>query len=450
VVCTGDDDGVVVAVAPEPAGGTDELAVRAAACAGLAPGAVRVVTFEELPRLASGKPDLAGVMAAGRCAPVDAGEPAWAQSPAAVVAAVLGRTSVDDRASFVGLGGDSLTYVEASIRLEALLGTLPPDWHHQPLAALAPGRRRRWLRPLDTSVAVRAAAILLVLVTHSRVALFHGGAHALVAVAGWNFASFQLQSGRMGRSILRVALPAVLYISVVAAVSTDFSWEHALLVNGLIGDAESRWAFWFVESLVLTLGVLWAAWQVPGVRRLDARHPFWLPMGLALVGLAFRFDLIGPFGEHEVLRPEETFWLFALGWAGARATCVWHRLLVSLVLLGSVPGFFDDMPGREVRVLALVLALLWVPRIWVPAVLAPAVAAIAAASLGIYLVHWEVLPLLMPVSKPLTVVVAAVAGMALWAVLRRITAAVERVWVNQRAAGAADPEISERQLARLG
>jgi acyl-coenzyme A synthetase/AMP-(fatty) acid ligase len=446
VVCTGDDDGVVVAVAPEPASGTDELAARAASAAGLPPGAVTAVTFDELPRLSSGKPDLAGILAAGRRARPGTHPAASAQSPAAVVAAVLGRTEVDHQASFVDLGGDSLTYVEASVRLEALLGTLPPDWHHQPLASLVPGRRRRWLRPLDTSVAVRAAAIALVLITHSRVALIHGGAHALVAVAGWNFASFQLQSGRMGRSILRVALPAVLYISVVAAVSSDFTWEHALLVNGLIGDAESRWAFWFVESLVLTLGVLWAAWQVPAVRRLDARHPFWLPMGLAAVGLAFRFDLIGPFGEHEVLRPEETFWLFALGWAGARATTVWHRLAVSLVLVVSVPGFFDDMPGREIRVLVLVLALLWVPRIWVPAVLAPAVAAVAAASLGIYLVHWEVLPLLMAVSKPLTVVVSAVAGIALWAVLRRITAAVERVWANQRADGAVGVNDTGRRL----
>jgi acyl-coenzyme A synthetase/AMP-(fatty) acid ligase len=428
VVCTGDDDGVVVGVAPPPVGGTGALAARAAARAGLPAAGVVVVGYEEIPRLASGKPDLAGVLADGRVPPPAGVEAIASSSPAGIVAAVLGGRSVDDQASFVDLGGDSLTYVEASIRLEALLGSLPPDWHHQPLASLTPGRRRRWLRPVDTSVAVRAAAIMLVLVTHSRVALIHGGAHALVAVAGWNFASFQLRSGRMGRSIARVALPAIAYISVVAAVTSDFGWRHALLVNGLIGDEGTRWAFWFVESLVLTLALLWAAWQVPAVRRLEARHRFGLPMGLAMAGLAFRFDLVGPFGEHEVLRPEETFWLFALGWAGARATTIGQRVLVSALLIAAVPGFFDDMPGREARVLLLVLALLWVPRIWVPAVVAPAIAAIAAASLGIYLVHWEVLPILMPVSKPLTVVVATVAGLALWAVLRRATALAERVW----------------------
>jgi hypothetical protein len=171
-------------------------------------------------------------------------------------------------------------------------------------------------------------------------------------------------------------------------------------------------------------------------------------MGLAVAAMAFRFDLIGPFGEHEVLRPEETFWLFALGWAGARATTWRQRLLVSVLVVAAVPGFFDDMPGREARVIALVLVLFWVPRVWVPAFAARGIAAVAAASLGIYLIHWEVLPVVRPISDPLAVVASLVAGLALWAVLRRLTAVVERAWDRHQAVRVVSVPSTARDVAR--
>jgi peptidoglycan/LPS O-acetylase OafA/YrhL len=122
-----------------------------------------------------------------------------------------------------------------------------------------------------------------------------------------------------------------------------------------------------------------------------------------------------------------------------------QRLLVSAVLVAAVPGFFENMPGREARVIALVLVLFWVPRVWVPAFASRAVAAVAAASLGIYLIHWEVLPVLKPISKPLTAVVSVVAGLVLWAVLRRLTAVVERAWDRWRTA-APEPASEAREL----
>ena len=50
---------------------------------------------------------------------------------------VLGLRAVGPDDSFTSLGGDSMSYVEASVGLERILGHLPADWPTRPLAALA-------------------------------------------------------------------------------------------------------------------------------------------------------------------------------------------------------------------------------------------------------------------------------------------------------------------------
>ena len=63
------------------------------------------------------------------------GDAGWG-SVAAVYSAVLARPVDDPSSTFVSLGGDSLSYVECSLRLERLLGHLPTDWHLLPVGEL--------------------------------------------------------------------------------------------------------------------------------------------------------------------------------------------------------------------------------------------------------------------------------------------------------------------------
>jgi acyl-CoA synthetase (AMP-forming)/AMP-acid ligase II len=221
-ICAGTDRELVVAVP----GDLDPAYVRrlvTAAC-GLPPGAVRVLAAEP-PRLPSGKPDRRAVLELA--AKADA---APAREPAPVprqrdrtradlrelYAEILDRDDVTDDSSFVGLGGDSLSYVEMSVRLERTLGHLPPNWHTLPIRDLRPparatGSRRR---ALETSVALRAVAIVLVVGTHAGLFNVSGGAHLLLGVAGFNFARFHLIDTRrrerlrhVWSSIARLASP---------------------------------------------------------------------------------------------------------------------------------------------------------------------------------------------------------------------------------------------------
>ena len=80
---------------------------------------------------------------------------------------------------------------------------------------------------------------------------------------------------------------------------------------------------------------------------------------------------------------------------------------------------------REVVGAIGLLVLIWVDRVPVPRSLHRLVAALAGASLYIYLVHWEVFPLVHRTSKVLAFVVSMAVGYAVWVVARRVSAAVE-------------------------
>ncbi len=109
----------------------------------------------------------------------------------------MGCRTVSDDSTFVSLGGDSLSYVEMSVRLEEMLEELPADWHTTTVGELATlqasPRRRSWWRPqrLEMTVVLRAVAILLIVGSHSNVFMLLGGAHVLLGVAGFNSRALQ-------------------------------------------------------------------------------------------------------------------------------------------------------------------------------------------------------------------------------------------------------------------
>ena len=399
---------------------------RTARLAGLPAAAVTVVPLEEWPVLSSGKPDRQRVAALARAAtcPSSSGArctpAARAGCPAVVLGSVLGRP-VGPGDSFASLGGDSLSYVEASVRLERLLGRLPDDWHLRPVGTLAAAagasarRAPRGWQAVETGVLLRALAIVAIVGTHGNLFDVTGGAHLLLVLMGFNLGRFALGSPQrrdrvraLLRSAARVAVPSVLWIGGVTLLTGQYPWATALLVNSLVGPrswAEPAWHFWFIEAFVLCVLALAVLAAVPAVHRLDRRHPFWFPVVLALVGLLTRYEVVVLRGGDVIHRAEVIWWLVALGWATARAATTTHRAVVSVLLVLTVPGFFTD-PARDAVVLLAALALVWVRRTWVPGALVPAVSALAAASLWIYLTHWQVYPHL-EVDHPLLATLAS-------------------------------------------
>jgi acyl-CoA synthetase (AMP-forming)/AMP-acid ligase II len=446
-MCTGDDDALLVAV--EQCHGPGRVRRLVTRHLGLPPSHVRVCELAELPRLANGKPDYVTVAVRARapdetrCRPDgDVPRPPTAGQPPvhALFAEVLGRSDIDDDATFVSLGGDSLSYVEMSIKLEQALGHLPATWHTTPVSRLAPRQRRprRGFAHVETNVVLRALAIVFVVGTHARLFSLPGGAHLLLGIAGFNFARFQLGSGHHVRSILRIAIPSMCLIGLIAAARDDFGLAHAFLVNGQLGatGADARWRFWFIEALVQILVVLALALVIPAVRRLERRHAYGFALGVLLAGLLVRFDVVGfPDMARPIFRPHEVFWLFAAGWVAARATSRSRKLVLSAVVVLAVPGFFEQTE-RTLIVGAGLLVLVWLPSVAVVKPVNRVAGVVAGASLYVYLTHSEVYPLVLDHFGSLAAVTVAIAaGILTWMVAQRATTGVEAAVLRRWARG---------------
>ena len=435
----GTDQGLVVAV--EGDHDTHLLGKVLAQGIGLPRAALELHAVEHLPRLATGKVDYPAVLALSHTEPAGPSQPADPSAAAAgpdnvrrIFQDTLEATAIADGDTFVSLGGDSLSYVAASVRLEQALGHLPPDWHVTPVRDLEPRQRevparslRRFFAPLETSIVLRAVSIVLIVSTHVGFFSWQGTAHVLMAVAGYNFARFQLSGERLPRlrrqlaSLARVVVPSMAFIAFAYLITDRYSLANIVLLNAVIGPeaVTTQWHFWFIEVLVYLLAGMTALLAVPWLHRAERRFPLLFPLALTGAGLLTRYELVDPGVPHTA----PALWLFALGWAVARSRTVAQRCIVSVLAAATVPGFFENT-ARELTVVAGILLLIWLPTLPVPTVFRRLTVLLASASLYAYLVHWVVYPPLAGISPALAVAASLAAGVAYWALCMRVMGAM--------------------------
>ncbi|WP_280490945.1 AMP-binding protein [Nocardia asiatica] len=393
--CCADDDAHLVVAVEGPRADPTPIAAR---LSGLPAAALRVRSVERMPRLPNGKPDYPAIRRL-------AGPAAQARDIRALYAASLGidPARVQADSTFVDLGGNSLTYVTTAARLERVLGRLPADWPTTPVADLEriPAQHRRFGRTLDTGTLLRAIGIVLIVGSHARVFEVWGAAHVLLGVAGFNFARFAVTAtppAERFRHTLRavgyIAAPTALWVTLTLTFSDHYSWQNVLLLNKILGPHDSATAghLWFIEVLgYFTLAAALLI-RIPAVDRWQRAGPFWFAMALVALSLVFRYQAFGLYTAKDIPFSPLAVWLFALGWAAAKATSLWQRMTVSVVVLVAVPGYFG-VPDRERLVIAGLLALVWFSAVRVPAVVAVCAAVLADSSLFAYLLHWQVYPL---------------------------------------------------------
>ncbi|MFJ3979858.1 AMP-binding protein [Streptomyces sp. NPDC090021] len=393
---------------------------------GLPARAVRVHVLADLPRLPTGKPDYRAVRELAH--PADAGSSA--QGPGSgpedlcrLYAQVLDRTDVTRDSTFVSLGGDSLSYVEMTLHLEERLGHLPTDWHTTPIGELRPpeGESPAHRRTLDTSVALRAVAIFCIVGSHIHVFGIKGGAHLLLAIAGYNFARFHLTTAERGErvrraclSIARVAVPSMIWIGFVLLLNNDYTLANLALLDSVLGPEDSKTGmhFWFIEALVYILVVAVALLALPLADRAERRFPYGLPLTLAALGLLTRYDLLRLPDRAHMPDAVTVFWLFALGWAAAKAGSRTQRIVVTAAALATVPGFFPGDPGREAIIITTFALLVWVPSLPSRERVNQVAGLLATSSLYIYLTHWQIFPLIDGFSRHLAFLASLIFGIA--------------------------------------
>ncbi len=429
----------------------------------LSSGLVTAVEVDELPRLASGKPDLARLRDLAR-----AQEPATGHAQscrhagsapgavAALYAEVLDVDQVRPDDTFVSLGGDSLSYIEITHELERTHGELPEGWHVMSVgeleARVAVDPELSRASRADATVVLRAVAMVAIIATHLKMVSLEGGGHLLLGVAGYNTARFSLDGtgpGWLGQNlwrVARIALPIIAYLAVLAVVVGGIDVSTVLLGSTYVGEGTWRFRFWFVEAVVVILLVVVLVLAVPAVRKVERHSPLGFALGVVFLTVAVR-DLDLGQAEFTELQPHAVAWLFALGWLIHRADTPWRRVLASVVAAITVWGAFAD-PSRELAILGGVLLLTWWRAIPVPRALRAPLNRVAAASLAIYVVQWHVVDQLGPrLPGWIVTVVAIVGGCVAHAVSGATTRAIRRRWpvarrpaaVRPRAGGAPRP-----------
>ncbi len=401
--CTDVDDRLAVAAAGHDEG---ELQRVAAAAAGVPAAAVQAVAVAELPMLPSGKPDYQRVRDLAHASNTDEPSVIGLRKLFADVLQI-DADSIDPDASFVDLGGNSLSYVTMSVRLERALGRLPADWQRRPLRELEamPKRPRRWWSPwsatLETSVALRAVAIVLIIGSHTGLFELWGGAHVLLGIAGYNFGRFCLtpvprtnRVRHLRNTIAWIAGPSVAWIVIALMITDDYAPTNLLLANKFLGPHDSMTAgrLWFVEVLVWILVAAAVLCWLPPLDRLERRQPFVFAVAFLAAGLALRYDILGMHLGIDAWYTVLAFWFFAVGWAAAKASTTQQRAAVTLVLIVSLHGYYDRTE-QEMLVLAGFALLIWLPALRCPPAATVVAGIIAEASLYIYLTHYQVYPL---------------------------------------------------------
>ena len=309
-------------------------------------------------------------------------------------------------------GGDSLSYVEMSLRLEAgCSATCRPagrsDAGSRELARRAAERRRPRPPRRDQRRCCGRSAIVMIVGTHANLFVLAGGAHVLLGVAGFNFGPLPPRPTRprrervrhVARSVARVAVPSVLVIGSPSSAC----WTHglrlapALLLNGVLGPRAGP----SPVALLVHRGAglhavlaLTAAARDPVGRPAGARRwPFWLAVrarrGSALLT---RYDVVGVVGGDEIHRAHVVFWLFALGWATAKATAVVAAAAGLAPWSSHRAGLLRRPAPRGGRGRRAAAAGLGAARSGCRVRAARRSGVLAAASLYIYLAHWQVYP----------------------------------------------------------
>lgn len=302
--------------------------------------------------------------------------------------------------TFVALGGDSLSYVQLSMEVEKYLGYLPAGWEGMELGKLEQLKpQKRNYTTVETSILLRAIAIIEVVMLHANLLFLGGGAYALLLIAGANFARFQgeaLFQGQFAKSVislLRNLMIPYLFISVLYQVyKRDLNFGVLLFTSNYAGNPEltpSIFPIWFINVLVQMVILVSVSLFVQPVRQFVTRFPWRSSLLLLLIGVCTNqwIPLVWDTNYLYNRVPHMLLWLFALGCCIYFVQTKTQKLLTAVALVALGMGLIGPEHTESWVVCTVGMVLLWIKAIPVPAVIKPTIQILGAAAYYIYLTH---------------------------------------------------------------
>jgi amino acid adenylation domain-containing protein len=325
--------------------------------------------------------------------------------------------------SFAQLGGDSLSYVEAYLAAEEVIGTLPIDWQQKSIEELTalPIRKSRFLVSIDSFMLFRAVAIVLILAYHFKLSkLGDGETGALFLVSGFLFGGMQLREifngGRVERilvSVKNLFWPTAFFTILASCASfwqgetpplrlflfgTDLVDYHNLIVRG-VPVFRHIIVFWYIHALIQMLFMMYLLIRILPSRYKSPDKLFGLSIAWFLLCVVAKFCLPIIFQWHFLsngapelslaqISPIGNFATFALGILLANAISDTQKVTlgVSALLYSGFNGLFYGW-ANALPVLIAVIVILLMPRIRLPRIIASVAFSLSGSSLFIYLGH---------------------------------------------------------------
>jgi acyl-CoA synthetase (AMP-forming)/AMP-acid ligase II len=374
-----------------------ELLVRLTGLTALHVDARRIDRF---PRLASGKVDHQAL----RSTPVES--PAATSVRDAFRHAFFPET-VGNADTFQSLGGDSLRFVELSLRLERHLGRLPDGWETQSVAELSRLQpEQSALQRIGIEIPLRAFAILLVVVHHEMLWAIPGGSALMLALVGFSMARFHrinFENGDWRAALRPLALVLMPYSTIIIGFSLSVGqipWASLFLMGNFgFADPVERtmlpYLYWFVEIYAQIVLIFAGLSLVPWARTAVKRAPFHAGLACLAGALVLRFGLppILEMGGRQIFTLYWNLQVVAFGWCAYFARSPAQKVLLTAIAvavfatLGYSDGVWIGTTIKYVILTAGIMALIFLPTMLLPRALAAWLFPIAAASYHIYLFH---------------------------------------------------------------
>ncbi|WP_157085082.1 AMP-binding protein [Hydrogenophaga palleronii] len=433
-------DGVLVAVQSAPSGTArvKEVAIAALREMGVDAGsALQVMAVEKLPVTGTGKVQRS-VLAVQFVA----------QLPAAVTDAPLPVGKISDVLSlfqhefpgqkigpedtFESLGGDSLHYIQFSLRFEQRFGPMPNNWERLTAAELQQrvgGATKSFWRRLESTTLTRAFFMVCIVALHAEAFVYSpnwGAAYFLVMLAGYSVARWQLpeiiRAGSVKTllgTVRYVAIPTMLMVALLQVLTHRFEITPLLLVSNFLDPGALKgYLFYFVEFYIQLLLLAALLFSFPRVRESFRVRPMVsaLVLFVSVVVIDRGIEMVWntDYNYHRV--PWHYAWAFVLGMVLASANDLRTRCLAMAVAVVSVLTVWG-FTSAAFYVAGGCAIVLFVPAIVVPAPAKVIVAEIASASMFIYLSHYQMMSLVLKVfghARPwLSLISATVVGIVL-------------------------------------
>lgn len=334
-------------------------------------------------------------------------------------AKILQVPHVDANLTFVELGGDSLSYVQASMVLETLIGRLPDRWETTPVRELAeltkqPKASALSLRAMEVPVLLRVVSIILIVIGHLHVFsnwLIGGETTVLFLISGIALARFQFKAidergdARMlVKSVASIAVPTLLYTVLTQCLFDRVHWQSLLLIsNWYPPDLIGPFYYWYIEVLVQMLLIIGLVLSIKRVRTVIMADPFRCLLTAACALLVadvllnlWVFDAAPLYNRV----PQHYLAVMVLGMAihyAESTTQKWGASVMAVVVIGGLDtlaiadlGWQQWLQNKHIDIaLPAILLLVWLKSVAVPGPIAQAGALIASSTLYIYLTHFQ-------------------------------------------------------------